>query len=600
MDDTLLSYYERELTFIREMGAQFAAKYPKIAGRLQLEPDNCHDPHTERLIEAFAYISGRIHKKIDDDFPEITESIMGITYPHYNNPIPSMTIVRFMPNEKSITEKGYGIPKDVTLFSRPVKGVPCTFTLCSPVSLWPVKIGAVSLEDPGPEAGRAVQCLHIGLETVNDIDFCDLECDSLRFFLNGQAQHVFHLYQRLFNNSCGIELAYTDTKGAKQRIQLDAGAISPVGFDPEDKMLPFSKRSFPGYLLLFEYFTFPEKFLYFDLAGLETLRGGGKGTAISLNIYLDEAVKREVVVNTETFALYTAPAVNLFKKIAEPMRVEHRKTEYRVVPDLRRANATEVYTVDRVTPATVSGDTEKEYRPFYSIRHHLSFEETGTKHVFWHSQRRPSGKKEDKGTEVYLSFTDLNMTPADPDTEILTIHQTCTNRDLPSRLPFGDKRGDFTMELAAPADKIICLVKPTPTLRPFMGRSLQWRMISHLSLNYISIVEGGEDALKEILNLYDFQGSATTKQQVSGIVSVACRHVTKRVRHAFARGVEITITMDGDKFVGSGLYLFGAVLERFFAQYVSVNSFSQLVLKTIQKKEELKRWPPRSGNQILI
>ncbi|WP_022665666.1 type VI secretion system baseplate subunit TssF [Desulfospira joergensenii] len=600
MDDKLLNYYERELTFVREMGAEFAAKYPKIAGRLQLEPDKCEDPHTERLIEAFAYISGRIHKKIDDDFPQITESLMGITYPHYTNPIPSMTLVRFDPNPKSITEKGYEIQKGAALFSKPVKGVPCTFTLCAPVSLWPVRVKAVSLEEPGPGAKGAVQAIHIQLETVNDIDFSDLECESLRFFLNGQHQHVFPLYEKIFNNVSALEFRFANSSGRTETIALEPESIRPVGFDPNEKMLPYSKRSFPGYLLLFEYFTFPEKFLFFDLTGFKALKKRSAGTSLSVILYLSQSIKRDIVVNKDTFQLHSAPAVNLFKKIAEPMRVEHRKTEYRVVPDLRRAGATEVYTVDRVKPASVSAGQAKEYRPFYSIRHHLSHEEAGNSHVFWHIQRRPSGRQGDKGTEVYLSFSDLNMTPADPGADILTIHQTCTNRDLPSRLPFGDERGDFTMELAAPVDRIVSMIKPTPTRRPFLGGALQWRMISHLSLNYISMVEGGEDALKEILKLYDFENSTSTKQQISGIVSVQSRHVTKRIRTSFARGVEITLTLDEDKFVGSGLFLFASILERFLAQYVSVNSFSQLVLKTLQKKEEMKRWPPRSGNQILV
>jgi len=600
MDDKLLNYYERELTFVREMSAHFAAKYPKIAGRLQLEPDKCEDPHTERLIEAFAFISGRIHKKIDDDFPEITASLMGITYPHYNNPIPSMTLLRFDPIVKSITETGYEIKEGTALFSKPVKGVPCNFTLCSPVSLWPIKIGGVGLEEPGIQAKEAVQVLKIELETFNDIDFGEMACKTLRFFLNGQHQHVFHLYERIFNNTCSLEVSFTNRNGRIETLVLDNDCIRPVGFEPHEKMLPYSKRSFPGYLLLFEYFTFPEKFLFFDLTGLERLKHKKIGTAFSLKIYLDKIIKPGVVVNPDTFQLNMAPAVNLFKKIAEPMRVEQRKTEYRVIPDLRRRNAMEVYTVDQVKPAPISGKAAREYRPFYSIRHHLSEGDVKESKVFWHVQRRPSGRQGDKGTEVYLSFSDLNMNPADPGTDILTIHQTCTNRDLPSRLPFGDDRGDFTMELAAPVQRILSMIKPTPTRRPFLGGALQWRMISHLSLNYISMVEGGEDALKEILKLYDFENSTSTKQQISGIVSVQSRHVTKRVRASFARGVEVTITLDEDKFVGSGLYLFGSILERFLAQYVSVNSFSQLVLKTIQKKEELKRWPPRSGNQILL
>jgi type VI secretion system protein ImpG len=307
------------------------------------------------------------------------------------------------------------------------------------------------------------------------------------------------------------------------------------------------------------------------------------------------------VVNEDTFCINATPVVNLFKRIAEPIRVEQRQTEYRVVPDIRRQEATEVFSIDSVTASSsTSMGKEVDYKPFYSIRHHFQEEEGAGQRAFWYSQRRPSGRKGDNGTEVFLSFADLNFRPAEPGVETLTIHATCSNRDLPARLPFGDPAGDFSMETAAPVACINCLIKPTPARRPSLGGALQWRLISHLSLNYLSLVQGGEDALKETLKLYDFENSPATRQQINGIVSVESRAVTKRIGQSFCRGVEVTITFDEDKFIGTGLYLFASVLERFLGQYVSLNSFSQLVAKTIQKKEVLRKWPPRNGNRVLL
>ena len=171
---------------------------------------------------------------------------------------------------------------------------------------------------------------------------------------------------------------------------------------------------------------------------------------------------------------------------------------------------------------------------------------------------------------------------------------------MPSRLPFGDPAGDFNLEKAAPVSLIKSLIKPTPTRRPFLGGALHWRLISHLSLNYLSLVEGGKDALREILKLYDFDNSPATKQQINGIVSVHSHYITKRMGQSFCRGVQVTIEFDEDKFIGAGLYLFACVLERFLGQYVSLNSFSQLVARTIQKNEVLKTWLPRNGNLILL
>jgi type VI secretion system protein ImpG len=601
MEDRLLDYYERELTFIREMGAEFARKYPKIANRLLLEADKCDDPHTERLIEAFALISGRIHKKIDDDFPEITESLLNIVYPHYINPIPSMSVVRFEPIRQNISESGYPIDKNTALFSKPIKGSPCRFATTQPVHIWPLEVISARIRDPRKLIKGSVQVIEIEMQTFNKLPLSSLHWKELRFFLNGPHQHVFHLYELLFNHVCHIECELTTSQGDAVQLEFTSEDLQPVGFREQEGMLPHTKRSFPGYRLLFEYFCFPEKFLFFDLCRLDRLSADALGDRMLLRIYTNRAAKGDLVVNAETFCLNATPVVNLFKRVAEPIRLEHRKTEYQVVADMRRQDATEVYTVDQVT-ASRSGASGvlTEYRPFYSLRHYLGDDEAEGQQVFWHIQRRPAARKGDHGTDVFLSFSDLALQPNDPAEDILTVRTTCTNRDLPSRLPFGDGNGDFNMETAAPVSKVGSLGKPTPTRRPFLRGALQWRLISHLSLNYVSLVQGGEHALKEILKLYDFDNSLSSQQQINGIVSIETRHVTKRIQRTFCRGVQVTITFDEDKYVGTGLFIFACVLEHFLAQYVSVNSFSQLVMKTLQREVPVKIWPPRSGNQILL
>ncbi|NOZ70008.1 MAG: type VI secretion system baseplate subunit TssF [Deferribacteres bacterium] len=602
MDDQLLNYYEQELTFIREMGAEFARKYPKIAGRLLLEPDKCEDPFTERLIEAFAFLSGRIHKKIDDDFPEITESLLNIIYPHYNNPIPSMSVVNFGPIKPNIPETGYTIDKDTMLYSKPVGGTPCQFTTCYPVTIWPVEVASAGLQDPKRPVKDARQAVEIRLKTFNNMNFSQLAWKSLRFFLNGPYQHVFHLYELLFNNACHIECEVRSGSGRPGVITLSPSDIMPVGFEPGESLLPYSSRSFPGYLLLFEYFCFPEKFLFFDLGGLDKIRKTSpQGDVLDIRIYLNRTAKPNLVINKDTFCLNATPVVNLFKRIAEPLRVDHRRTRYHVIPDLRRRLATEIYSIDRVLASSAATpENTVEYQPLYSLRHHADDDHAKGRGAYWLMHRVASGIKGDEGTEIYLSFADLNYKTVDPDAEILTIHTTCTNRDIPARLPFGDPDGDFEMEAAAPVSWIKCLVKPTATRRPSARGALQWRLISHLSLNYLSIVQGGEEALKEILRLYDFDNSPSTRQQINGIVSLRSEYVTKRVGSSFCRGVRVTIEFDEDKYVGAGYYLFASVLERFLGQYVSINSFSQLVARTIQQREVLKEWAPRSGKRILL
>jgi len=600
MDDDILNYYERELTFIREMGAEFAKKYPKIAGRLQLEADKCEDPHTERLIEAFALLSGRIHKKIDDDFPEITESLLNILYPHYISPIPSMSVVKFE-TAKTTPSSGYRIEQNTPLYSKPVGGFPCQFSTSYPVTLWPVEVASAGLRDPKKVVQNGQQAIAIQLKTNNGLSFSELGLNSLRFFLNGPGQHIYHLYELLLNNVSHIECESRNRQGTLETIVLRPDDIRSVGFDADEGVVPSPPRSFPGYLLLFEYFCFPEKFLFFDMSGLGQLAGKDLGDKLEIWIYLNRIAKSNLLITGDTFCLHATPVVNLFKRIAEPIAVEQQKTEYHVIPDIRRAEATEIFSIDTVTSSSpASSREEAEIKPFYSIRHHLIDEDERDGRAFWHQHRRPSGRKGDEGTEVFLSFADWNFRSVDPTVETVMVNVTCTNRDLPARLPFGDPMGDFEMEIAAPVGSIICMIKPTPTRRPSLGGALQWRLLSHLSLNYMSIVQGGEEAFKEILKLYDFDNSPATRQQINGIVSLKSEYATKRIGQSFCRGVQVAVEFDEDKFVGTGLYLFACVLERFLGQYVSVNSFSQLVAKTIQRKEALKKWPPRNGNRVLL
>jgi type VI secretion system protein ImpG len=602
MDDTLLSYYEQELTYIRELGAEFAHKYPKIAGRLLLEADKSEDLHVERLIESFAFISGRIHKKIDDDFPEITQSLLNIIYPHYVAPIPSMAMVQFDPIRQNISEAGYELARDTAIFSQPVAGTPCSFRTCMPVQIWPVEVVNASFKDPDfSRNDGSLLLLEIELATFNSISFSDLNWDHVRFFLNGQSHHVFKLYELLLNNVVAIEMETVDGRGKSVTVPLSPNMLRPAAFGEEEALLPFTSRSFPGYRLLFEYFCLPEKFLFLDLYGLQDLRPLKAGESLTIKMYLNKIPKTKIVADRDTFVLHVAPAINLFRRIAEPIRVEYMKPEYQVIPDIRRRNATEIFSLDRILSSHASsGEEGVEFKPFYSIRHHLAEAENLKRQVFWHSKRRTSEKKDDRGTDVYLSFVDLGFKPTDPDAEILTANLTCSNRDLPSRLPFGDPNGDFNLEIAAPIRAIRCLSKPTPSRRPSLGGGLQWRLISHLSLNYMSIVQGGEEALREILRLYDFEDSPSTKQQISGIISIQAKHVTRRMGLSLCRGVQITIELDEDKFVGAGMFLFASILERFLGQYVSVNSFSQLVVITSQGKEVLKEWSPRSGERVLM
>ncbi|HEY0659518.1 MAG TPA: type VI secretion system baseplate subunit TssF [Pyrinomonadaceae bacterium] len=629
MRDELLDYYERELIFLRRMGAEFARKYPKIAARLLIDEEKIEDPHVERMIEAFAFLAGRVQLKLDDELPEITESFLNILYPHYLSPIPSMAISQFIfgsPKDKITSIQK--VERGAKLYSRPIEGSPCRFQTCYDVQLVPVEILSAALESAAPPnaQGKLTDSqIRISLRCFGDSKLSELKNPEtgeplkfLRFFLNGDPQLVYPLYELIFNHSSAVEIQPKEppitnkTLLTMSNIQLKLpapvvlpnDAIRQVGFGENEGMLPYSKHSFLGYRLLTEYFTFPYKFLFFDIFGLEQAAQKRFGSHFDIVIHLKNITPPRAPVTTDTFMLGCSPIINLFSQTTDPIYLSQQKYEYQVFPDVHRQSSTEVYSIDGVFTTDPRTNTTREFSPFYSTKH--SYGEQTDK-VFWYGNRRASQRPDDDGTEMFMTLVDTNFNPRVPAEEVLTVKSTCTNRDLPARLPFGSKEGDFEVEGTALISRIRCLTKPTETIRPPQRRAAQWRLISHLNLNYLSLVEnqnGVPEALQEILQLYNFNDSAVTHKQILGITGIESRKVVRQIGNrtgaGFVRGIETTLEFDEEQFVGSGLFVFASVLERFLGIYSSLNSFSQLVIKTRQREEIVKRWSPRTGEQVLL
>ncbi|MGB9178257.1 MAG: type VI secretion system baseplate subunit TssF [Pyrinomonadaceae bacterium] len=625
MRDELLGYYERELSFLRQMGAEFAEKYPKVAARLQLEADKCGDPHVERMIEAFSFLAGRTHLKIDDEFPEITESFLNVLYPHYLAPIPSLAIAQFSLEQGNLTT-GHEIARSTSLYSRPIQGTPCRFRTCYPVMLWPLDVTSAALEslDPVDRRGRWSEAvIRITVKCAENVPLKEIRTgeqmkpiESLRFYLNGVPQLTYPLYEMILNNTARVELrssaqqnlfsTMTRKKSKPVSVMLPSSSIKAVGFDESEALLDYTARSFAGYRLLTEYFAFPDKFLFFDVTGIDrAARTEGFGDQFDILIYVNDVEPPRATVDASAFQLRCTPIVNLFKEVAEPILLTGQQFEYHVIADVRRQMETEIYSIDAVTATDPQLQQARHFQPFYSFRHAYEREEDRS---FWYATRRPSQRAEDQGTEVFISLVDLGFNPHVPADETITVHVTCTNRDLPARLPFGGREADLEVEGAAPLSRVRCLTKPTESLRPPLRRGAQWRLISHLTLNHLSLVSAASDAapeaLQEILYLYDLLDSSFTRKQIMGINSVTSRHVVRqtgtRIGAGLVRGIETTIEFDEDQYVGSGAFLFASVLERFLALYVSLNSFSQLVARTQQREGILKQWSPRAGEKILL
>ena len=611
MSNDLLDYYQRELLYLRKLGAEFGDKYPQFASRLMLEPERCEDPHVERLLEGFAFLTARVHSKIDDDFPEITEGLFNALYPHFIRPIPSMSVVEFQvdPRQGKLTTI-FPIPRHTLLSTRgAVEGVRCKFRTCYETTVWPLRVTEAhwrrpeSLDPPLKAPGSVAAC-RLLLACNQDVSFKKLKLKSLQFYLNGAPSLIHSLYELLLNNCSAVLLRDPDQPGAPP-LRLSASSIRAMGFGEGEAMLDYPRRSFSGYRLLQEYFAFPEKFFFLELNGLDQLAVREFGSRVEI-IFLLSRYEREERSQTleqamaaETFRLNCSPVINLFPLTAEPIRLDQTRYEYPVTPDLRRPNAYEIFSVDQVLSSNPTSQEIVYFEPLYSSRRANA--EAGK--AFWQIHRRASTRKNDEGTEVYLSLSDLTGRSARPGVEAVTVKCTCTNRDLISRLPIIQENSELEMEGAAAVKRIVCLRTPSPTLRPPLGKGQLWRLVSHLSLNYLSLVES-KDALQEILRLYNFSGVLQAERQISGLLSVSSRRQFARLvsEHGinFARGIKVEMELDEAQFADGGVFLFGAVLDYFLGNYVSLNSFSQLLIRTRQRKEPLKQWPPRTGNKLLL
>ncbi|AZN35355.1 type VI secretion system baseplate subunit TssF [Iodobacter ciconiae] len=617
MLDSLLPYYERELSLLRELSGEFARRYPKIAGRLQLEGDQCEDPHTERLIESFAFLASRIHKKLDDEYPEIASSFLDVLYPHYLRPIPSSSIVQFEcdPQRPEIAKR-YVIERGQPVHAPAIQGVTCKFRTCYPVDLYPLSLSDAKLElsSSSPNLRRiapdAAAVLTLEFNTHGNLPISSINLQSLRLFLDGEPALMHLVYELLLSGTTRLRVGDGSDDPACTRF-LPAAALAPVGFGRDEGVLEYDERSFLGYRLLTEYFSCPDKFLFVDIQQLsdvaQTIRGSKLVIQCMIQRWPDTERHARLLHHLQAshFKLGCTPIVNLFVQAGEPIRVTHQKASYPVVPDARKQHAFEVMQVRRVVRVEKTGSQEssEEVLPFYAIRHGVS--KDGPK-FYWHASREASPRQDDKGTDLELHLVDLDFNAVRPGAEVLSLELLCSNRDLPELIPFGGSQSGQHIDFSLPGHSVVkrvkLLRKPSNSLRPPQKRGLQWRLVSHLSLNYLSLVESGRSALQEMLVLYNQTDSPVNIRQIQGISAISSAPAVTRVLGrdfaGFVRGTEITLTLDEEYYVGGSIYLFASVLERFFALYCSPNSFTRLRVKT--KHEELAVWPARAGEALVI
>jgi len=627
MDPRLLRYYNRELQHVREMGGEFAREYPKIAGRLGMEGFECADPYVERLLEGFAFLAARIQLKLDAQHPVFTQHLLEMIYPHYLAPVPSMAVVQLHPDPKeSALTTGYTVARHTALRSLTAHDdrTACEYRTAHDVSLWPLELTeAKYFETPAAIAaagvpipsGKTVRAgLRLKFTVTAGAQANMLAMDELPVFIAGADELPKRLYEQLLGNAVSYVVR---TPGANGLISesFDASNIHSKGFADDEALLPYTDRSFSGYRLLQEYFACPERFLFAVFTGLKSVLARSKSNEFEITVLFDRSVSRlHNAVDAGNFRLFCTPAINLFPRRADRIHLQQGRAEYHILADRTRPMDFEIHGISNVEGFGDRQEPEQRFQPFY-----------GCDERTWHSgsaafytirreprllssrQKLHGARSSYIGSEVFMSLVDANDAPYSTQLRQVGMQLMCTNRDLPLQMPVGKSSTDFTIETGAPVTSIRCVAGPTKPRAPVANGETAWRLLSHLQLNYVSLLgdshEEGAAALREMLTLYCDEFDAGARRQIEGVKAVSSQPVVRRVPVpgpiTFGRGLEITLTCDDGAFEGTGAFLLASVMQQFFARYVSVNSFTETVLRTLERNE-VARWPARLGKRQIL
>lgn len=583
LNNDLLQYYKRELSYLRTQGADFAARYPKVASRLALHGSESIDPHTERLIEAVAFLSARVHRDLDREFPQIAAALLDNLCPTLTQPVPSMTVAEFSldPAQGKVTS-GFRVPRHTILYASTAAADQCRFRTAWETVLWPVAITKAALH------GDAT--LRFTLECGPDTDFSEIELDSLRLHLQGDWMTTMPLYELLVSGVGNV----TVSAAAGGAASLPSGSWREVGYAQDEEVLPLPAHAQPAYGLMQEYFAFPRKFHFFELANLRGRLGSGRQCEIVLSLDRPDRALRGI--SADNFKLGCCPVINLFPRTSEPIVVDHRNYEYLLSADRHRGATTEVHSILSVTASDPNADRPVSVPSFAALAHIRADDQT----TFWSSRREMSLRRNIAGTDVFLTFVDranAMKTPAEP---VVYANLLCTNRRLAEQVPIGAR---MVLEGVSQNVGVRCLYEPTQQRDPPLGSETLWRLVSLLTLNHQSLVDGstGREQLREMLTLFA-SDSKRDHEQIRGIRELEARSITARVGadawRGYCRGTEVILEFEEEAFVGSSPLLMSAVLARFFAMYTSINSFVRL---GVRRGDEIwKQWEPMSGRQLVL
>jgi len=618
MEAKFLEFYNQELKFIRETGAEFAKEYPKIAGRLGLDGFDCSDPYVERLLEGFAFLSARIHLKLDASFPKFTQHLMEQLFPTFLQPSPSMIITQFNPDfeEGSLTE-GVTIPRQTALHSLLGKGeqTACEYRTSHEVTLWPIKLTQAEYINAQELASYTTNTslgfipksgVMVTLEAAPGVKFSEMSLDSLMLHIRGTESFPLYLFESLFKGYQGC--LYKSSSNMWRKAHTPT-SITAHGYDKEDALLPYCNKQFDGFRLLKEYFAFAKRYLFLSVDNLQaTLKQCHEETIQLLFLLEHNDPRLENLVSADNLALHCTPAINLFPKRAERINVSRINNDFHVVPDKLRPLDFEVCTIENIKGFSSGIEPTTDFLPLYAAddahtnKHNAYYTTTRDTRSLNVNQRKFGHRSSYIGTEIYLSLVDPKNAPYADNLRQLSVDTLCCNRDLPLMMPLGKGKTDFTIDTGAPCESVRCVGEPTRPNAPLSEGNVAWDLINQLSINFLGITDNNSTSaltkLKTLLGLMMNKKDHAQTKQIDGIIDLKTHQITSRLPFAgpicFGRGVAIEITVDELAYEGNSTFMLGMILDQFFSQYVSINSFTQLILNSSDSRE-IYRWPIRIG-----
>jgi type VI secretion system protein ImpG len=624
MDPRMLDYYNRELAYVREQGAEFSEQFPKVAARLGMRGIEVADPYVERLMEGFAFMSARVQLKMDAEFPRFSQRLLDLVYPGYLAPTPAMGIVRLEPSKsQGGSPDGYKLPRHSRMRGRlpSHEQTACEFRTTQDVSLWPLRLVEARLTAAPPDLpmsgfrwGAPVRgALRLNFETTGQLAIADIKLDSLPLYLTGNSDVASRL-QELIHTQCIGMVVHAGGLPIRELIPYASDALTCDGFAADQAILPLDSQSFDGYRLLHEYFSFPERHRFVVINGLQRALPLLTGNRFEVVVLLKSAnAALESVTDVSSFEMHCVPVVNLFSRTSDRIPVTSNRFEYHAVMDRGRPLDFEIHGITKVTGHRNDSDRELVFHPFYAAADTdrrgsgAYFSVRREQRLLSESARRNGPRTGYVGSECFVSLVDVNEAPYPADLRQITVEALCTNRDLSLLTPLGNVGSDLSLLSSAPIDSIRFIAGPTRPTQALAEREITWRLISHLSLNYLTLTdstaEQGAAALRELLGLYARLGAAGADAQISAVQKLAVKNINRRLPLGgpivFGRGVQLELMVDEIPFAGVSPWMLGMVLEQFFARHVSVNSFTEFVLKSTQRGQ-IASWQPRIGRRPSI